>query len=470
MEIHSQKGVFEAPELQELSGDERAIQFGIEAARAEEREVDDAVARCIAAQLHGGQASALYSLASTGNLAHDNLDRELSELYQDTSPQVREWASVLGTYALHRENRGSVDGWTRLWPEANQASVSTADDEAEARAELVQRLNAAAVTTLGQVATVVTAEGVHGVGAAVDDEAEPDTYPWTDAVRWRPDGGGVDELELAASEDDAVDSALLDELFTRLPDEQLGSREEMGWCGLLRHEGRDGGVILWQNQYGRRSVWMAGSDDELVRQWQVLEREYEAFQAAIRAEGAEANSGIAPEIWVGSLADYVNGVLHGVWVDATLEPEELADAVQFMLRNSYEADAEEWGVFDYDGFGHEVTSLLGEYPDLKTVSKIGQGIAEHGEAYAAWAAYVGPQSEEQLDRFGDHYLGEWESIEAYAEHLLQELDAYRLVDEAPEWLQPYIEVDTKGYARDLEMEMHVVEKGDGRVLVFDTHV
>jgi len=44
------------------SGDERAIQLGIETARTEDREVDDATARRIAAQLHGGQSSALYTV------------------------------------------------------------------------------------------------------------------------------------------------------------------------------------------------------------------------------------------------------------------------------------------------------------------------------------------------------------------------------------------------------------------------
>ncbi len=57
---------------------------------------------------------------------------------------------------------------------------------------------------------------------------------------------------------------------------------------------------------------------------------------AVRGNRGEASSGIVPEIWVGSLADYNAGVLHGVWLDATLEPDELAAAVQFMLRNSHE--------------------------------------------------------------------------------------------------------------------------------------
>ncbi len=238
----------------EESRDEQAIQLGIEAARAEDREVDDAVARCIAAQLHGGQGSALYSLASTGSLEDDLMETELCELYQSRNPRILEWASVLGTYALHREHRGPVDGWAKLWPRERTPE----DDDAQARANLVRHLNTAAATTLGQIATVVTAEGVYGLGASDhDDQAEVDTYPWADATRWRPDGGGPDELALSCAA--GMDSVVVDELFIRLPDDQLGSTDDMGWCGLLRHDGRPGGVILRENQYGRPF----GVDDRL---------------------------------------------------------------------------------------------------------------------------------------------------------------------------------------------------------------
>jgi len=37
-------------------------------------------------------------------------------------------------------------------------------------------------------------------------------------------------------------------------------------------------------------------------------------------------------------------------MDATCEPEELQAATRFMLRGSREAGAEEWGIFDHEGF------------------------------------------------------------------------------------------------------------------------
>lgn len=463
MEQHKQPiGGFNATPPEPISGDELTIQLGIEAARAEDREVTDAVARAIAAQLHDGQNSALYSLASTGSLEHERLEAELHELYQSRNPRTLEWASVLGTYALHREHKGPVDGWHELWPDRRGRAGQPTDPEAEARRALFERINAAGVTTLGQVATIFTAEGVHGIDADEhDDQAEPDTFPWTDAVRWRPDGG-PDQL----ADNAGMDSEALDELFARLPAAEFGSREDMGWCGLLRHEGRPGGVILHQNQHGRRWAWETDANEVLATCWNQLQAEHLAYRSATQARELDSRDE-SPKMWVGSLADYTAGYLHGAWLDATPEPEDLANAVRFVLRNSHEPEAEEYGVFDYDGFGNELTSLLGEYPSLKTVSKIAQGIAEHGQAFAAWAAYVGPEQEDQLDRFEDHYLGEWDSMEAYAEHLLEECEGYRVVDEAPEWLRPYLRIDVEMYAQDLGYDLHVVERPDGGVWVFD---
>jgi antirestriction protein len=465
---HRPIGGFDPTQPVPPSTDERAVQLGIAAAWAEDREVDDAVARAIAAGLHGGQDSALYRFASTGSLEDERLEDELRELYRSRNPRLLEWASVLGTYALHREHKGPVDGWQELWPDrpgqVQSPAEESADPEAEARRSLFDRINAAGVTTLGQVATIHTAEGVYGAGA--DEHDEPDTSPWTDAARWRP-GSGPNE----PSGTESADIEIMDELFARLPDAEFGSREQMGWCGLLRHEGRPGGVILHRNPYGRRSAWTTDSDDELAARWQQLQEGHEAYRYARQTRETEYGNEESPHIWVGSLADYNAGHLHGAWLDATLDPGDLGKAVEFVLRNSRELSAEEYGIFDYDNFGHGITSLLGEYASLKVVSKIAQGIAEHGQAYAAWAAYVGPEQEEQLDRFADHYLGEWEDMEAYVRNVLDEIGLYRHLDEAlkviPEDLRMYIDIDTEALARDWEIELHVIEKPDGKVFVFD---
>ena len=73
-------------------------------------------------------------------------------------------------------------------------------------------------------------------------------------------------------------------------------------------------------------------------------------------------------------------------MNATLEPDELHAATQFMLRSDYTPGAEEWAIVDYEGFG---AYKVDEWTSFMTVSLIAQGIAEHGEAYAAWVEYVG---------------------------------------------------------------------------------
>jgi antirestriction protein len=136
-----------------------------------------------------------------------------------------------------------------------------------------------------------------------------------------------------------------------------------------------------------------------------------------------------------------------------------------MLRGSRMPDAEEWGIFDYDDFaGIE----LGEYESFGVISRIANGIAEHGEAFGHWAAYMGSESTEELDRFEDHNRGEWESFKAYVEDYLEETEFYRFLEGLPEDMRGYIEVDVEQIARDWEADYLVAELSNGRVAVLET--
>jgi antirestriction protein len=185
---------------------------------------------------------------------------------------------------------------------------------------------------------------------------------------------------------------------------------------------------------------------------------------------AETAQRLKPRIYAASLSDYNNGILHGRWIDATSDVEEMQQTINEMLATSpttarYGEPAEEWAIHDYDDFGD---IRVDENQSLATIAKWAQGIERHGEAFAAWIAQVGEQSDDLIEQFEDRYQGEWESIEAYAEYLLDELGAQRIIDEAPEWLQPYLNLDTEGFARDLELNGDVasVETPDGRSWVF----
>ncbi|MCA1606435.1 MAG: hypothetical protein LC775_13420, partial [Acidobacteria bacterium] len=106
--------------------DEQRIQRGIADAFNEGQAIDDATARRIAAQLHTGQDSALYALASSGAL-DERLERELLESVQDTPPERDSWIDALLDYADARgEDRGPREGWAGVTKEMpGQTDVAT---------------------------------------------------------------------------------------------------------------------------------------------------------------------------------------------------------------------------------------------------------------------------------------------------------------------------------------------------------
>jgi antirestriction protein len=177
-------------------------------------------------------------------------------------------------------------------------------------------------------------------------------------------------------------------------------------------------------------------------------------------EEREALREDGPRIYVASLSDYNAGLLHGDWIEADQEPEELGEAVQAMLERSPTPGAEEFAIHDFEGFGHY---HVGEYDSLDWVSRVARGIVEHGPAFSAWAERS-DGDEDDLARFEDAYLGEWSSVERYAEELLDDLGYLRAVDEAvPDMLQPYVRIDVEAFAHDLELsgDLTVVEHSHG---------
>ena len=168
----------------------------------------------------------------------------------------------------------------------------------------------------------------------------------------------------------------------------------------------------------------------------------------------ERQAKATPRIYVASLSDYNAGVLHGEWLDASADVEAMEEGVQSMLASSPSPGAEEWAIHDYEGFG---PLRLEEYESLETVSTVALGIAEHGPAFAHWAALVGTIDPDALERFEDAYLGQSESIEGYAEELLDDMGVFRQLEGVlSEHLQPYVTFDVAGFARDLELSGDVV--------------
>jgi len=171
-----------------------------------------------------------------------------------------------------------------------------------------------------------------------------------------------------------------------------------------------------------------------------------------------------PLIYVASLSDYNNGILHGKWLHADSDPDELYSAIQSILDKSPTGQAEEFAIFDFEGFG---PWRLGEYESIAMVSAVAQGMAEHGPAFAHWVDVVEAKEPDDLPGFEDAYLGHWDGVEEYAEELLT--GSGMLVDDlVPGAYSAYVWIDYEGFARDLQLSGDVrVSEGDNGVYLFE---
>lgn len=201
------------------------------------------------------------------------------------------------------------------------------------------------------------------------------------------------------------------------------------------------------------------------------EAETEAAQSPERDEAR-----LHPAIWIGSLLDYNNGLLHGDWTNAAREDSDVWADVQRILAASPTSKetgelAEEWGIFDYEDFGDWKP---GEYEDLSVVTAVARGISDHGPAFAAWAD-LHDADPDMLVSFEDCYLGEFDSPEAWAESWLEdtgsreELD--RLLEEKVGDLARYVRLDTGAWVQDayLSGDISIVHKDGGGAWIFRTN-
>ncbi|MCP4307044.1 MAG: antirestriction protein ArdA [bacterium] len=179
----------------------------------------------------------------------------------------------------------------------------------------------------------------------------------------------------------------------------------------------------------------------------------------------ETEPEIQPRIYVASLSDYNAGRLHGNWIDATQEPEDIHHQVQRMLTASNEPVAEEWAIHGYEGFGY---ARLAEYSDFETVSRIAQGIETHGDAFSAWIAHSEDATQENTDKFEEAYLGRWDDLRNYAEHLADDMGLTG--DIIPEHHRPYVKIDIDQLVTDLEIELVVAKASGGGIHVFSPYV
>lgn len=152
-----------------------------------------------------------------------------------------------------------------------------------------------------------------------------------------------------------------------------------------------------------------------------------------------------PRVFVASIGDYEQyDRVHGQWLDATAEPEELEAGVQAVVRSS-RSGSPLWGVYEAEGFyGLELDA---EWQDLGYVSNLAKGVEAHGEAFVRWAQLV-PETE-QLGEFEERYVGHFATGADYAKHLADEFGVEESLALLTPGLQPFVRFDTEAYVRSL---------------------
>jgi antirestriction protein len=150
------------------------------------------------------------------------------------------------------------------------------------------------------------------------------------------------------------------------------------------------------------------------------------------------NKTLKPRIYVACLAAYNNGYLHGEWIDASQEVDRLYAEIKKILSNSPIADAEEWAIHDYEGFGN---LSIHEYTDMGTIAALASFVIEHGEFGAVVLAHVNGDIDDANRLLEECYHGEHKSEVDFVISFVNEIMTI------PDYLSNY--VDYEKMARDL---------------------
>lgn len=168
-------------------------------------------------------------------------------------------------------------------------------------------------------------------------------------------------------------------------------------------------------------------------------------------------STIEPRVWIGTWNDYNAGILHGEWIDCLgLDVETLQEKVNSILASSPTAmkdgiPAEEWSVFDREGFGPFDIGEYSSVSDIVSACEQLEKAEESGLDYEILDAFGQIFGFDYIDRenlvetIQDCYLGHYDKMEDWA---AEEIEERGLLKDIPETISYYF--DFEAYARDCE--------------------
>ncbi|MGH7024175.1 MAG: antirestriction protein ArdA [Caulobacteraceae bacterium] len=185
-------------------------------------------------------------------------------------------------------------------------------------------------------------------------------------------------------------------------------------------------------------------------------------------------------MWIGCLAAYNCGRLHGEWAEVSTGSDENADAIARVLKASPIAGAEEYLIADYEA-PDALARLLGEYPTSEALADAAR-LLETVEARwpdpddidATLSIMLDGMRQRDLadladgaeDWLADRFAGEGDTLAAWCADLLDETGFFAGIEGAArETVERYF--DFESYARDFVLGGDIsTARTGGRVLVF----
>lgn len=164
-------------------------------------------------------------------------------------------------------------------------------------------------------------------------------------------------------------------------------------------------------------------------------------------------------IYVACLAAYNNGYLHGAWIDAAQDIDDIWSAIKAMLKSSPVTDAEEYAIHDYEGFG---SYRVSEYEGIEEVHKVACFIEEHDELGAELLAYYSDM-EEAEKAMEERYAGCHKSVADFVQDLTED------TTEIPESLARYIDYNAMAYDLEVSGDIFTIEIAHDEVHIFWAH-
>ncbi len=150
----------------------------------------------------------------------------------------------------------------------------------------------------------------------------------------------------------------------------------------------------------------------------------------------------SPELWIGCLAAYNAGHLHGKWFKLAdyNDASELRKAVKLEVLNTSPApDAEEYAAMDNQGFPGGYNP--GEYPDYAKLYEMIEQAEDLDDDVLTAALACSDDWEEACEMAQDRYAGHFRTRADFAEDLAEQAGD---LDTIPPQYRNYIDWDSKG--------------------------